>query len=55
MDHLNPHPLFQHQGRGQVTCLDLNGHDWMGSKTTPVAPWESVENDLAQRGWEMQI
>ncbi|CAL1148755.1 unnamed protein product [Cladocopium goreaui] len=34
----------------QVTCVDLNGHDWMASTGTPVAPWESVENDLAQRG-----
>ena len=34
----------------QVTCVDLNGCSWMEVTGTPVTPWETVENDVAQRG-----
>ena len=49
-------PLLQHSQWSlplQVTCVDLNGCSWMESSTgseLPVTPWETVENDVAQRG-----
>ena len=30
--------------------MDLNGCSWMEVTGTPVTPWETVENDVAQRG-----